>query len=322
MSRQLCFSAAVAAIGLVLATHAHAVYTADFDGSGSAADFAPFQINNTDDGDPDGTGDNTGFLEVASGDDFLRVHASPPAIGSGAGVNQLRYQVAPLNALDPGIAIPVGSSTDGVRVEARLSVRIEEIVGGDGVGGAQQGILENPYVQFGFTEYDPLAGAADYASKVLVQIDPAFRAGTPAQPHHLYLGYTTENAGGGTTSVSGAPYNMPGDAFSPGDVVELVVTQTEAKLIYNGTDFGFASLPANFFTDNFAAGNTLIPFFGLIRGPALEDNDVISAGFDDINAYNNIVVPEPSSFAILMVAGVMGGAYRSQRRTKNSRTFE
>ncbi|HEV2294069.1 MAG TPA: PEP-CTERM sorting domain-containing protein [Tepidisphaeraceae bacterium] len=286
--------AAVAIFVCGAAGAAEAGYIADFDTTGSAADFAPFQINNTDDGDPSGTGDNTDFsVNSGGGNAFLRTQVSPPAGGSGTGAAQVRYQVAPSNFEGAEVAIPTGMTGDPVRTEARLTTTIREIFGGDDLPN------ENPFTQFGFTEFDPVTNTPDYASKIIVQITNALT--------NVTLSHTTNNAGGGTTTLGN--FSIPGGTYTPGDTLELQVTNDQVRLLYNGTaladtDGDYQNLPVDFFSANFDAGDQLIPFFGLIRGStALEDADVIGAGFDNISA-QNVLVPEPASTSLLVMAGV------------------
>jgi hypothetical protein len=251
-------------------------YQADFSTTGSAAHFAPFQINNTDDGDPSGTGDSTDFSVIGGANPYFQALASPPAGGSGGGALQVRYQVAPSLFAGAGVALPTGATNDVPRTEARLNVTIREILGGDDVP------AENPFMQFGLTEFDPVAAVPDYATKVIIQLSNALNS--------IFLGYTTENPGGGTTTLGTFAY--PGGSFTPGDVFEVRVTENQASLLLNssplldGNGNSFFDLPAGFFTDFFDEGDELIPFFGVIRGPGLEDDDVMGAGFDDIDARN------------------------------------
>jgi hypothetical protein len=287
-----------------------AAYLVDFDATGAATDFVPFQINATDDGT---AADNTDFAIVPGGGDaYLQVSASPPVGGSGGGASQLRYQVAPATVDGAEIAIPTGSLSTASRVEARLRVRLREITGGDDQP------LENPFTQFGLTEYDPVSNAADYASKIIVQIDRSFNAGTPASPNVITLSHTTNNAAAGTTTIG--TFSYPGASFSAGDVFELQVTSDQARILVNGSPLqtagpgtDFKNLPAAYFATHFDAGDQLIPFFGLIRGPSLEDDDVVRAGFDDVNA-TNFQIPEPSSLWLGLASTLfLGGRPRRHR---------
>lgn len=160
--------------------------------------------------------------------------------------------------------------------------------------GADDVPAENPFTQFGFTEFNPDANTPDYASKIIVQISNTL--------NQVFLGYTPENAASGVNSL--ATFNIPGGTFAAGDSLELQVNENQARLLYNGSPMmtggvgtDYKNLPVNFFSTNFATGNQLIPFFGVIRGAVLEAGDTIGAGFDDVNARN-----------VTLGAGVVGDA--------------
>lgn len=280
-------AAVAAAVVSATAAQVEAAYVADFDTTGSAADFAEFQINNTDTTD-------TGFSVVPGGGNaYLRVTASPPVGGSGGGALQVRYQLAPSNVEGSEVLIPIGGTTDPVRTEARLGVTVREIFGGNDLP------TENPFTQFGFAEFDPLTNTPEYASKVIVQFNNALDT--------ITLSHTTNNAGAGNTNIG--QFAVPGGTFTPGDNLELQVTGNQARVLYNGVPLtdgtsDYKDLPTDFFLTNFDAGDQLIPFVGVIRGStALEDEDIIGAGFDNISA-TNTVVPEPGAIGLLAVAGL------------------
>jgi hypothetical protein len=249
---------------------AEAAYTANFDTTGSAADFATFNGESN-------TSPNSVTVVAGTGGNNYLLTSSTAQTATGT---QMRFHVAPSLFEGAEIAIPTGVTGSVPRTEARLTTKITQITGGDDLP------AEYPFTQFGFAEFDPNANTADYASKVIVQITNTL--------NQVNLSYTTNNAGGGNTSL--ANFNIPGGTWVAGDQIELQVTQDQARLLYNGSPMltagpgtDYQTLPAGFFANNFAAGNQFIPFFGVIRGSVLEAGDTLTAGFDDINARNSIV---------------------------------
>ncbi len=292
---RITFLAALATMSLLTRGNVtQAAFMADFDTTGSAADFATFN------GESNTNPNNVTVMTDGGGNNYL-VTSSTAQTATGT---QMRFHVAPSLFEGAEVAIPTGI-TGSPRTEARLAVRIPQITGGDDLP------AEYPFTQFGFTEFNPSNNTADYASKVIVQIVNTL--------NQITLSHTPNNAGGGANLLG--TYNIPGGAWAPGDQIELQVTENQARLLYNGavmmstdaTPVDYKNLPANFFATNFAAGNQLIPFFGVIRGSVLEAGDTLTAGFDDINA-RNVVVPEPNclALALLLAIGSCGGWQRKQ----------
>jgi hypothetical protein len=284
-------------MSLLLATRAaEAAFMADFDATSSAADFATFNGESN-------TNPNSVTVVADGGGNKYLVTSSTAQTATGT---QMRFHVAPSLFEGAEVAIPTGTTAITPRTEARLSVRIPQITGGDDLP------AEYPFTQFGFTEFNPTTNTPDYASKVIVQITNTL--------NQVTLSQTTNNAGGGNTLMG--TYNIPGGAWTAGDRIELQVTENQARLLYNGvpmlstdaTPVDYKNLPASFFANNFAAGNQLIPFFGVIRGSVLEAGDTLTAGFDDINA-RNVTVPEPSSLAVAMLFAL--GACQQWKRTSS-----
>jgi hypothetical protein len=265
-------AAAGVIVGSSVVSPVEAGYVADFETAGAAADFAVLVAGVADttvNGVSINPGDGSG-----GADDYLDIFATA-ASSSGT---QMRYNVAPVNFEGAEVAIPTGATSTMPRTEAHLTVTIAEITGAD------EAPLENPYTQFGFAEFDPGPNTAVYSSKVVVQIHN--------QLDEIILGYTPNRA---TPATVLRTFPTPGGFFTPQDTLELQLTETQARVLYNGTPLsadgtgdGYETLPADFFTTNFDANDALIPFFGIFRGVVLDAGDTLSAGFDDINARNVI----------------------------------
>ena len=254
--------AAAATATLAVAAHAQADYVANFDTTGSVTDFAEFQGQSA---------DGIATLDGSAGDQFLRLTVTRDEEQSVGG--QLQYAVAPLNATDPGVALPTGMLGDAAgRTEARLAVRFE-----GNTPASESGVL--PFTSFGFADYDSSTNTANYLDKLIVQLN--------ANNVDIALGESLDSTNPFSPTASFAANPMPGDLF------ELQVTENQFRLLQNGNaltseqtdEDGFVGIDLG--EDVTLAdfdGDQLIPFLGIIRGGILPLGDTLTAGFDDISA--------------------------------------
>lgn len=286
LNKSILSVAVTAATVSMAVAGANAAYIADFDTTGSAADFTAIRSNNV------GTSASIAEANVG-GDDRLNVSTNRGASTS----TQVQYIAAPTNFEGAEVAVPTGGIADPARIEARLRFGLEAIDLG----------AVPPFTAFGFAAFQSATNTADFADKIIGQLDSVGTGIT------LKAGLNNPNVPSATLASYTVAAGLP-------KTFELQVTDTEMRLLENdlvltgtGTDangwvaHGISSTSTDF------TGNSLIPFFGVIRAASQFNGttNVTGAGFDDISV-TNAPVPEPTSLALFGI-GAMGLLARRRR---------
>lgn len=270
----------VMAVGL-LAGQASAAYIADFDTTGSAADFVAVRSQNV--------SNQSATVVSAGGDNRLNIVTSRGA----STTTQVQYAVAPANFEGAEVALPVGNTSNAVRTEARLSFSLETVDLG----------TVKPFTAFGFAGFTSGTNTTNFADKIIGQVNNlttqiVVRSGVDQL----------------TTAPSGpALATLPITADFP-DTIEMQLTANQARILYNGTPLTSADTDAQgYFNHNLTlvsstestgfTGDSLIPFFGLVRGAGDLGTGTMGSGIDDVAAVN-VVVPEPAALSLLGFAAV------------------
>lgn len=264
------------------ANSAHADYMADFDTTGSAADFGVIHSL--------GITEDSSITEAGSGDQYLSVAATADSTNA-----QRRMIVGPINSEGAEVLPPTGQVADPVRTEAHMGFTFEGVTSATGDTAGQ------PFVPFGFLAYDSATNTGDYGDKVIVQ----FRNDLGS----AVLASTVDANNPGTFTI--ADYDLGDSVFTAGDELELQLTGDQVRLLLNGTPLtsaetdsqGYVPYDSDGQVSDFS-GDSLMPFVGVIRGAGAHPaGTTLSAGFDDIFA-QSVLIPEPASAAVLGLAGL------------------